>query len=135
MIRRSASPVARVLARVLARTRTRTRITPWSLALGGGCLAAMSIGAPSGCLDVLSTDEAAPPPGTPTSTTVGTQANPEIVSRDNLAFGGSLTLDNPNVTATLGKSEALTDGRWTNLTGHEVIREYRAQGTHYLDQY
>jgi hypothetical protein len=110
----------------------------WGALLTGGCLAALSFGAPTGCLGVLSSDEV---PTATTTTTYGTAGNPAIVTRDNLALGGVMNFTDSSVKASLGVSATYSDATWTNRTGaptlrgHAVIKEYRAQGTHYLDQY
>lgn len=63
----------------------------------------------------------------------GTLQDPKIVRRDNLAIEGVLVVSDPSVRATVS-SPFMTDGQWTNFTGHFRITELRQQSSIYLHQ-
>lgn len=104
--------------------RVRTRTTAL---LGASCLVGLSLGAPNACLGVH------PPDVAPGTTGAGTYADPVIVQRDNLAFGGQLEFKDATV-----KGQPLTpfldNGAWTSFGGHFTIDELREHGWHFVFQ-
>lgn len=63
----------------------------------------------------------------------GTFQDPKVVRRDNLALEGVMVVSDPGLRATV-TSPFMTDGKWTNFTGHFRITETRQQSSVYMQQ-